>query len=373
MTATTTLAAVDDVKEHAPDPKQGNFLTVEATGSTQARELPIFAKISQPSRYSVIAQTAVLATGIAIFKMLLTRYTSFVGYASLSDLGLIYTGLFFITGILFGQVTTDLKEAEKMPADMTANLEQIEDFFQLLSLQANKPDAFAKAQRLVLLFAFQWKQSVHDGQYPVVNDAINTLELMHDLTYQLDPKGGGFVVNLVNCFDKTRRVLLRASALARTSIIPSAHGLVQFFVLASTAILFFVKYNNEPTQLMIMICIYTVTWFSVRMVSAFDDPFEDEMFMGWVKLLGTDRLVHFFSLDEYALRLLKRTEKGMVAVCAMEDLLAAERITGEKSSTTTNLSREAQLLYRAGDYTGFAVCALGEASDSEAVARFCHE
>ena len=136
-----------------------------------------------------------------------------------------------------------------------------------------------------------------------MTQALDVLNSIPELALQYDKKGGSAVVNLFNVVDKTRRIVKRGTALARTTVLPSAHGLVQFFVLASTVMLFFVKYSNEPTQLLVMICVYTVTWFCVRMVSYLDDPFEDEVFLGMKWLLGSNRMVHMFSIDEYFVRL----------------------------------------------------------------------
>ena len=277
------------------------FVTKSGTG---------FCQIDLASKHWLILQTLVMATAVGIFKMLINRHTSFKGYVTLTDLGLMYTGLFFITGILFGQVTTDLKEAEKMPSEMAANLEQMEEFFTLLIATTNPVDPTGAHPMDVVLcklskLAHHWRISLQEN-YTDVTQALDVLNSIPELALQYDKKGGSAVVNLFNVVDKTRRIVKRGTALARTTVLPSAHGLVQFFVLASTVMLFFVKYSNEPTQLLVMICVYTVTWFCVRMVSYLDDPFEDEVFLGMKWLLGSNRMVHMFSIDEYFVRLLRR-------------------------------------------------------------------
>lgn len=261
---------------------------------------------TEVSKHKLLIQTMLFAAVPTTVRALVTYYTSWNGYMDLKELTLIFTGLFFTSGILFSNVNADLKEAERMPADVASSLEQVEDQFVYMTKKAQEPD-LTPVYSAILKFIAQWKDSLRgDGS---LHDTLETLAEFPKMAADWDKRGGGGAGTVNAGVDRIRRVVMRAAVVSRTDVLPAAHGLLQFFVFASTVILFLVQYNSWVTQVCIMLCVYTVTWFNVRLISFIDDPFEEEVPFGMSFLLGTIRQVHLFPLDEYALRVLHRRSK----------------------------------------------------------------
>lgn len=256
--------------------------------------------VSAFDRNKLLLQTIFFAAFPVTLRFLVQRFTGWNGYIDLKDIGLVYTGLFFTAGVLFGGVNADLKEAEKMPQDVANSLEQIEDTFLFMTKDAENPD-MRPVYKTMLRFVVEWKESVHHDSncqrcLTTLSDFVRLAAIWDTENHA---KGAAFVGSPV---DRIRRVVCRAAVISKTDVLPSAHALQQFFVFSSTVILFFATYMYWQAQVMLMMVVYTVTWFNLRLISFVDDPFVTEIPFGMSFLLGNLRQVHFFSLDEYAMR-----------------------------------------------------------------------
>ena len=74
---------------------------------------------------SLIAATIILAVKNFIFKNLSLYGQDFHDLIALSDITIIFTGSFFVFGLLLDATMTDIKESEKIPGEIAANLEAI--------------------------------------------------------------------------------------------------------------------------------------------------------------------------------------------------------------------------------------------------------
>jgi len=279
------------------------------------------------SKHKLLIQTMLFAAVPTIVRALVTNYTGWNGYMDLKDLSLIFTGLFFTSGILFSNVNADLKEAERMPADVASSLEQIEDQFVYMTKKAQDAD-MTPVHTNILKFITMWKDTLRGEDR--LHETLDTLAEFPKMAADWDKRGGGGAGTVNSGVDRIRRVVMRASVVSKTDVLPAAHGLLQFFILASTVILFLVKYNSWVTQVCIMLCVYTVTWFNVRLISFIDDPFEEEIPLGMSFLIGTIRQVHLFPLEEYALRVLNRRGKLSVLKRRQSFASVARRLTATK-------------------------------------------
>jgi len=281
---------------------------------------------------------------LILLKILLNQYANWNGFINLSDLSLVYTGLFFITGILFSNVNSDLKESERIPAEFVASLEQLEDSYSFMSAKG-KNIRHAEIRLSILKTMHLFKFVLNGNEDEATDDMIGratslssstnatpssavsvatdgsddgaaskrlidrcfeALSQIPPLASDCNDRGGPGAMFMNGACDKARRAVARANVVARTDVLPSAHGLLQFFVLASTVILFLSTYANYVTLVSVMLSVYTVTWFNVRLISTIDDPFDSDPFMGMVAWFGPVRNIQTFPLDDYAVRVLKR-------------------------------------------------------------------
>jgi hypothetical protein len=80
---------------------------------------------------SLIAATAILVFKNFVFKNLSLYGQDFHDLIELSDITIIFTGAFFVFGLLLAPTMADFKESEKIPGEVAANLEVIKDWISL--------------------------------------------------------------------------------------------------------------------------------------------------------------------------------------------------------------------------------------------------
>lgn len=80
---------------------------------------------------SFIAALAILGIKNFVFKNLSLYGQDFHDLIELSDITIIFTGAFFVFGLLLAATMTDFKESEKIPGEVASNLEAIKDWIYL--------------------------------------------------------------------------------------------------------------------------------------------------------------------------------------------------------------------------------------------------
>ena len=76
---------------------------------------------------SLIAALIVLCVKNFIFKQLTINGQELHDLIELSDITIVFTGAFFVFGLLLAATMSDFKESEKIPGEIASNLEAIKD------------------------------------------------------------------------------------------------------------------------------------------------------------------------------------------------------------------------------------------------------
>jgi len=80
---------------------------------------------------SFIAALVILGIKNFVFKHLSLYGQDFHDLIELADISIIFTGAFFVFGLLLAATMTDFKESEKIPGEIASNLEAIKDWIYL--------------------------------------------------------------------------------------------------------------------------------------------------------------------------------------------------------------------------------------------------
>ena len=80
---------------------------------------------------SLIAALIVLFVKNFIFKQLSINGQELHDLIELSDITIVFTGAFFVFGLLLAATMSDFKESEKIPGEIASNLEAIKDWIYL--------------------------------------------------------------------------------------------------------------------------------------------------------------------------------------------------------------------------------------------------
>ena len=80
---------------------------------------------------SILAALLILCIKNFVFKHLSLYGQDFHDLIELSDITIIFTGAFFVFGLLLAATMSDFKESERIPGEVASNLEAIKDWIYL--------------------------------------------------------------------------------------------------------------------------------------------------------------------------------------------------------------------------------------------------
>src|SRR5262245_64074987 len=82
-------------------------------------------------KWKLMLSTLPIVVAMAALKLLLDMVLQFRGLVPFSDVGVILTACVFLIGFLLAGTMADYKESERLPAEIAATLETIEELFAL--------------------------------------------------------------------------------------------------------------------------------------------------------------------------------------------------------------------------------------------------
>ena len=88
-------------------------------------------------KWKLMLTTLPIVLAMAGVKLVLDLVFQFSGLVPFSDVGVILTACVFLIGFLLAGTMSDYKESERLPAEIAATLETIEEIFALASI--NRP------------------------------------------------------------------------------------------------------------------------------------------------------------------------------------------------------------------------------------------
>lgn len=225
-------------------------------------------------RWRVVASTAVIVLGIVVIKLLVAGFE--LEFISLSPLFTsVLAGGVFVLGLIVAGTLADYKEAERVPAEITAALTNIHD--DCAAFKQAFPDF--DLQRLedteVHIVASFLDDLAAD------TDSTRTLEAINDLNatfLELDRVGvqATYTSRLRNEQSALRRNVLRVYHVQRTEFLPSATLLIQAIVAIIITVLVFMEI--EPTYEAAIILGFISFFFIslLRLLRIMDRPFHIE-------------------------------------------------------------------------------------------------
>lgn len=224
-------------------------------------------------RWRVAAQTALIVLGIIAAKLVIAAFSwEFIELSPLFTS--VVAGGVFVLGLIVAGTLTDYKEAERVPAEMTAALTNIRD--DCAAFKEAFPDL--DLQRLEETEARIVEAFRHDLGDP---DTIRALEAIDDLNatfLEMDRIGvpATYTSRLRNEQGALRRSVLRVYHVQRTEFLPSAYLLIQSIVVIIITALAFTEI--EPTYEAVIILAFISFFFValLRLLRIMDRPFHVE-------------------------------------------------------------------------------------------------
>lgn len=225
-------------------------------------------------RWRVVASTAVIVLGIVVIKLLVAGFE--LEFISLSPLFTsVLAGGVFVLGLIVAGTLADYKEAERVPAEITAALTNIHDDCAAFKQAFPDFDLERLEDTEVHIVASFLDDLAAD------TDSTRTLEAINDLNatfLELDRVGvqATYTSRLRNEQSALRRNVLRVYHVQRTEFLPSATLLIQAIVAIIITVLVFMEI--EPTYEAAIILGFISFFFIslLRLLTIMDRPFHIE-------------------------------------------------------------------------------------------------
>jgi hypothetical protein len=246
-------------------------------------------------RWRVAAETAVVVVLIIGVRIAVDALGA--DFISLSPLySSIVAGGIFVIGLLVAGTLTDYKEAERMPSEIVAAMENIHE--DCRSIKELKPDFdFDRLKQSLAEIITTLREDLEDTHSRATLIAVNTLSESFIELEQLDVPAN-YIVRLRAEQGLIRKAVLRIYHIQRIDFLPSAYILIQTIVGLIIAALVFTDIELAQSIVLLVFISYFFVYL-VRLLRILDTPFR----------VGTRSMddVSRFLLKEFADRIQSRT------------------------------------------------------------------
>jgi hypothetical protein len=243
-------------------------------------------------RWKVAATTAALVAGVLVIRLAVDALSwEFVTPGPL--LTSIIAGAIFVTGLIVAGTLADYKESERMPAEITAALDNIHE--DARSIAATEPEFdLAGLQTLLRNIVATFRQDLAQSGSRACLEAINALSAPFLALERLGVPAN-YIVRLRAEQGSVRRNVLRIYHIQKTEFLPSAYILIQSIVTLIIGVLVFAKIEPgyEAVVLLLMISYFFI--YLVMLLKILDTPFR----------------VRQHTMDDVSLFLLKEFSAGL--------------------------------------------------------------
>lgn len=235
-------------------------------------------------------------------KLILTEVVKFKGLMEMSDIGLILTGGIFLVGLMLTGVLADYKESEKIPAELAAALESVEEG--LMYSARSKPALNAVGLKQEL---FTISQAMYDWFLKKVptEKLLQMFTDFNDTIQKLEQAGipPNMVIKVMADIQNVRKILLRVNVISRTNFITAGYSLLELFLTLIMTLLMITMFKGVTSEIIIVFFVSLIYTYMYLLIKDLDDPFEYDHNGG---VCGTE--IPLFPLTEYLERAKSRVE-----------------------------------------------------------------
>jgi hypothetical protein len=224
-------------------------------------------------RSRVAGRTLLVVIGVVLVKLAIAAFA--LEFISISPLFTsIVGGGVFVLGLLVAGTLADYKEADRVPAEITAVLTNIHDDCSAFKRQFPDLDLVRLKQTLLRI-----AQSFHDDLAdPRSVTALDAIDDLNETFLQMDTIGvpATYTSRLRNEQGSLRRSMLRVYHVQRTEFLPSAFLLIETIVGVIITTMLFMKY--KPTYEAVIIIGFISFFFLslLALLKLMDEPFHVE-------------------------------------------------------------------------------------------------
>ena len=232
---------------------------------------------------SLIAALIVLCVKNFIFKQLTINEQELHDLIELSDITIVFTGAFFVFGLLLAATMSDFKESEKIPGEIASNLEAIKDWIYLAfraprtgSSDWCKEDLNRSHLRQELLLItdgiISWIYSVEKDS----NVIFPLIRKSNEIAYYFAERGVDkeAIKGIQENTNTMRKQLTRAYSISRNNFIKPAYTLLKSILFIVISLLIITKFKTPAADYFVTSAITFLFCYLYLLIAGLDDPFD---------------------------------------------------------------------------------------------------
>lgn len=232
---------------------------------------------------SLFVALTVLLIKNFVFKKLSIYGQDFHDLIELSDITIIFTGAFFVFGLLLASTMSDFKESEKIPGEIAANLEAIKDWIylafkaprtgtnDLCKEELNK--TFLREEMLFITEGIlSWiytKEKDSNIIFPLVRHS-------NEIAYYFAERGVDkeAIKGIQENTNAMRKQLTRAYSISRNNFIKPAYTLLKSIFFIVMILLLITKFKSPAADYFVTYFIMFLFSYLYLLIVGLDDPFD---------------------------------------------------------------------------------------------------
>lgn len=218
---------------------------------------------------------------------LLSRFTigewHVSGLIESSDISIVFTGAFFVLAMMLAGTMTDFKEGEKIPGEIAANLEAIQDWM-TLGLRAPRSGSSDLAKEpFNKQYLRETLQSVTNSIIAWINSSekdskaiFPELRKFNEVAYYFAERGADkeAVKGIQENTNVMRKQITRAYSISRNIFVAPAYMLLKAILVVISVLLLITKFKTPAAEILITSGLSFVFFYMYYLILGLDDPFD---------------------------------------------------------------------------------------------------
>ncbi len=232
---------------------------------------------------SLIAALLILVIKNFIFKHLNLYGQDFHDLIELSDITIIFTGAFFVFGLLLAATMSDFKESERIPGEVASNLEAIKDWIYLAIRAPRTGTTDLCKEELNQPFLREQLLTITDGIISWIyskekdsNVIFPLLRNSNEIAYYFAERGVDkeAIKGIQENTNAMRKQLTRAYSISRNNFIKPAYILLKSILFIVMSLLLITKFKSNSADYLVTSAVTFLFCYLYLLISGLDDPFD---------------------------------------------------------------------------------------------------
>lgn len=232
---------------------------------------------------AILAALAILCLKNFVFKTLSVYGQDFHDLIELSDITIIFTGAFFVFGLLLAATMSDFKESERIPGEVASNLEAIKDWIYLAFRAPRTGTSPECKEPLDGVFLRQEMLAITDGIIAWIysdkkdsNVIFPLIRKSNEIAYYFAERGVDkeAIKGIQENTNAMRKQLTRAYSISRNNFIQPAYTLLKSILIIVMSLMLITKFKSPAADYLVTSAITFLFCYLYLLIRGLDDPFD---------------------------------------------------------------------------------------------------